>query len=50
MTGEGPYAAQVEQLFDVHCARLGLNRERRPLSTSAFRRPIPDGGQLGLFQ
>lgn len=49
MTGAGPYAAQVEQLFDVHAARLGLDGERRPLSTAHFRRPVPEGGQLGLF-
>lgn len=48
MRGEGPYAEQVARLFRVSCARLGLNRDRRELSTAAFRRPEP-GTQLTLF-
>ena len=49
MKGEGPYAEQIRQLFDVTCARLGLNEDARSLSTAAFRRPRVDGEQLGLF-
>jgi DNA repair photolyase len=47
MRGEGPFADQVAQLFAVSCRRLGLDRDRKPLSTAAFRRPgMP---QLEMF-
>jgi len=47
--GEGPFAEQVNSLFEVTCRRLGLNRKDvRSLSTAAFRRP-PVGGQGDLF-
>src|SRR5688572_28208872 len=39
MTGEGPFAEQVKQVFEVACRRHGLNRDRFSLSTDAFRRP-----------
>jgi len=45
MTGEGPFADSIHQMFDVHKRRLGLNRGPE-LSTAAFRRP---GDQLDLF-
>jgi DNA repair photolyase len=51
-SGEGPYAEQVRRLFDVTCARLGLDEERHALSTAHFRRPTPplrEGDQLELF-
>lgn len=48
MRGEGPFAEQVRQVFEVSCRRVGLNQSPVELSTAAFRRP-PKGGQLGLF-
>jgi DNA repair photolyase len=48
MRGEGPFAEQVRQVFEVACRRHGLNATDIELSTAAFRRP-PRGGQLGLF-
>jgi len=45
--GEGAYARQIEQLMEIHKKRLGLNRERKPLNCSEFRRPKTD--QLSLF-
>jgi DNA repair photolyase len=48
MRGEGPFAEQVRQVFDVTCRRVGLNAVPVELSTAAFRRPTR-GDQLGLF-
>jgi DNA repair photolyase len=48
MRGEGPFAEQVRQVFEVTCRRVGLNEVPVELSTAAFRRP-PRGDQLGLF-
>jgi hypothetical protein len=48
MRGEGPFAEQVRQVFEVACRRYGLNETDIELSTAAFRRPAK-GGQLGLF-
>ncbi|MGH7545805.1 MAG: PA0069 family radical SAM protein, partial [Gemmatimonadota bacterium] len=48
MRGEGPYAEQIAKLFEVTCRRLGVDRRRVGLSTSAFRRPS-EGRQLSLF-
>jgi DNA repair photolyase len=48
MRGDGPFAEQVRQVFDVTCRRVGLNATPVELSTAAFRRP-PRGDQLGLF-
>ena len=48
MRGEGPYARQIAHLFRVTRRKLGLDRDRRPLSTVAFRRP-DESAQLGLF-
>lgn len=48
MRGEGVEAEQIERLFEVACAREGLNKNRaRHLSTTAFRNP--SGEQLSLF-
>ena len=52
MTGSGVWAELVRQRFDKACARLGLQRERRPLDLSAFQRPMGAGqhaqiGQVG---
>jgi DNA repair photolyase len=46
--GEGGYAAQLRQLFDVTVRRLGYETEPPRLSSGAFVRPEV-GGQLGLF-
>lgn len=47
MTGEGIFADQLRQMFDVSARRVGLNQEPITLATSHFRRP--GGAQLGLF-
>ena len=40
MRGEGIFADQIYQLFDISCRRAGLEGKRFPrLSTAAFRRP-----------
>ncbi|MBK5260704.1 MAG: PA0069 family radical SAM protein [Thermoanaerobaculia bacterium] len=45
--GEGQYADNVEQLFDVTCRRLGLNEDDRELSTESFRRRTAQGTLFG---
>jgi DNA repair photolyase len=48
MRGEGVFADQISQLFDISCRRAGLEGKRFPrLSTAAFRRPGKI--QVGLF-
>ena len=47
--GEGPYAQQLRQLFDVTARRHGLDRPQPALSTAAFRRPTRAGDQLRLL-
>ena len=47
MRGEGIFAEQIKQLFEVSARRAGLNREEFNLSTSHFRRP--GGVQLELL-
>jgi len=37
-TGEGIFAEQIQNMFEVSCRRAGLG-ERPKLSTAAFRRP-----------
>ena len=48
MRGQGPYWRSVEQLFEIHCRRLGLDRaeRRRPILRSPTVRPTPRQGQL----
>lgn len=48
MTGEGIFAAQIEQMFNVACRRAGIADNHVQLSTAAFRRP--GGRQLNLFE
>jgi DNA repair photolyase len=51
MRGSGPRWALIEQLFEKHARRVGLNREpsaREPVA-STFRRPPKATAQLGLF-
>jgi hypothetical protein len=47
MRGEGIFADQLAELFEVTSRRAGFNQERRALSTAHFRRP--GGEQLTLF-
>jgi len=47
MTGEGIFAEQIEQLFNVACRRAGVGDNRLRLSTASFRRP--GGNQLSLL-
>jgi DNA repair photolyase len=46
MSGDGIFAEQLANLFDVATRRAGLNQEHFALSTDHFRRP---GEQLELF-
>ena len=48
MTGEGIFADQIEQMFNVACRRAGIAENHLQLSTAAFRRP--GGKQLSLFE
>lgn len=47
MSGEGPLAEQIHQLFKVSANREGFNGKSFPLSTKAFRNP--QGQQLELL-
>lgn len=47
MTGEGVWAEQLRQMFDVMTRRLGLNERGVGLSTTHFRRP--GGVQMQLW-
>lgn len=46
MKGEGIFAEQIANLFDVACRQNGLNKQRPHLSTENFRRP--GDGQLSI--
>jgi len=46
--GDGHHATQLREVFDVYCRRYGLNRDVRPMSSRAFRRP-DTSGQQSLF-
>ncbi len=48
MRGEGIFADQIDQLFDVARRKVGLGERRHELSVASFRRP--GGAQLQLFQ
>lgn len=47
MRGQGIFAEQIGQMFDVACRRAGLPKRKVELSTAAFR--VPAGPQLTLF-
>jgi DNA repair photolyase len=49
MKGTGPYAEMIAKRFHMAVKRLGLNQERKPLSTEKFRRPPRAGDQLCLL-
>jgi DNA repair photolyase len=46
--GRGAKVDQIAQVFDIYTRKYGLNRDVRPMSTAAFRRPNLNG-QLSLF-
>ncbi len=46
--GKGKVVEQLSQTFDVFSRKYGLNRDVRPLSSKAFRRPSMHG-QMSLF-
>jgi hypothetical protein len=48
MRGEGIFADQIDQLFDVARRKVGLVERGSGLSAAAFRRPT--GPQLQLFE
>jgi DNA repair photolyase len=45
--GEGVYADQIDDLFELSCRKAGVNVDPPKLSTAAFRRP--GGEQLSLL-
>jgi DNA repair photolyase len=49
MKGTGPYAEMIARRFHMAIKRLGLNRERAPLSVDKFRPPPRPGDQLRLL-
>jgi DNA repair photolyase len=46
MTGQGVFAGQIRDLFELSCRRNGLNKEKYHLSTQYFRKPV--GNQLSF--
>ena len=49
MTGAGPYAWMIGRRFETACEKLGLNKDKAPLTTEHFRPPQPRAEQLSLF-
>jgi hypothetical protein len=47
MSGEGIFAGQIAQMFEVARRKAGIRSDGRELSSAAFRRPL--GAQLSLF-
>ncbi len=47
MRGEGIFAEQIAQMFEVARRKAGFKNDRRELSTASFRRP--GGTQLSLL-
>ena len=47
MRGEGIFAEQMDQMFDVACRKAGIADNEVKLSSAAFRRR--EAGQLSLF-
>ena len=47
LRGEGVFADQIADLFELACRRAGVNVDPPKLSTAAFRRP--GGEQLALL-
>jgi DNA repair photolyase len=48
MRGDGPLAQQIAQIFHVSCRRSKLTRAYHGLSTTAFRRVLPNQLELEL--
>jgi DNA repair photolyase len=48
MRGDGPLAQQIAQIFHVSCRRSKLKRAYHGLSTTAFRRVLPNQLELEL--
>jgi DNA repair photolyase len=48
MQGEGIFAEQIQQMFEVACRKAGLKDEPRKLTTEHFRRPGGMQMDLGL--
>jgi hypothetical protein len=48
MRGDGPLAEQIRQLFRVSCNKAGLGEFQSELSTTAFRRILPNQMELAL--
>ncbi|MDV7141598.1 PA0069 family radical SAM protein [Tropicimonas sp. TH_r6] len=49
MTGQGHYAALLNQRFRLSVKRLHLSTDPAPLRTDLFRKPPESGDQLSLF-
>ncbi len=49
MSGTGPIADQIRNVFQVFARKHGLDRRLPPLDTTQFVRPLPKSGQLRLF-
>ena len=49
MKGTGPYAWMIGRRFETACDKLGLNKDKVPLTTEHFRPPRPRAEQLSLF-
>lgn len=49
MRGEGMYALQIRQTFELFARRLGMDSPLPPVDTRRFRPPRLAGGQLRLF-
>ncbi|MEA2991995.1 MAG: hypothetical protein QOD40_915 [Alphaproteobacteria bacterium] len=48
-TGSGPYAWMLGRRFEIACEKLGLNKNKRPMTTEHFSPPIKGAKQLDLF-
>jgi DNA repair photolyase len=46
LRGEGAYADEIRQLFDLACRQAGIGERAAPLSTAAFRRAAAGQGEL----
>jgi DNA repair photolyase len=49
MSGEGPFAEQLSQMFDLAKRRVGITEKFPPLNRDLFRRPLQPNQQFGLF-
>ncbi len=49
MTGQGEWAAMIQQRFKLATRKLGLDRSLPPLRTDLFARPPQKGDQLSFF-